>query len=297
MPDFEINTTKLHPRFGVEVHDLNLQNVTPEREYPALRDLFERHSLILFRGQQLNDEQHNDFAALFGPLEDRRKAAPRRRPPLPKVSNLSGSGTRLLGEDSVEVRDLKANQLWHTDSTFLPIPALANVIAARVVPSTGGETELVSTRAAWHDMPETMKSRVRDAVILHRLSHSRAKVDAELATQDHIVMWGDQQWRAIWPNPVTGEEALYIASHSYGIRGLDENHGQALIDELIGWCTQSRYVYTHRWRVGDVLIWDERATMHRGRPWPYEEERTMASCCVSVQQCDGLKNVQVADVS
>ena len=290
-------TTALTPYFGVEIHDINLLDVTAEKGYAEIREHFERHSLLLFRGQQLDDEQHNDFAALFGPLEDRNHTVAERRPPLPKVSNLKHDGDGLEAEDSIRVLDLKANQLWHTDSTFLPTPALANVIAARVVPSSGGETEIASTRAAWKDFPSTLKQKTRSAVLVHRLRHSRQQVDATLAVQDHIAKWTDQRWRAVWRNPVTGDDAVYVASHAAAVEGFDPVDGRALIDELIERCTQPEYVYRHQWRAGDVLVWDERATLHRGRPWPYNEERTMASCCVSAQACDGVEQVRPAVAS
>jgi alpha-ketoglutarate-dependent 2,4-dichlorophenoxyacetate dioxygenase len=200
----------------------------------------------------------------------------------------------VVSEDDHQVLNLKANQLWHTDSTFLPVPALANILAARVVPSTGGETEFVSTRAAWHDMPEALRARIRGKAIHHRYAHSRAKISGDLAKDDLFTMWQDQTWQAVWRNPVNGEEALYIASHAYAVDGMDEEEGRDLIDELVAWSTQERYVYSHRWQVGDVLIWDERATLHRGRPWPYGEPRTLASICVSVSDADGFASMRPA---
>jgi alpha-ketoglutarate-dependent 2,4-dichlorophenoxyacetate dioxygenase len=107
-------------------------------------------------------------------------------------------------------------------------------------------------------------------------------------------MWQDQAWRAVWRNPVNGEEALYVASHAFGVDGMGEAEGQALIDRMIAWSTQDRYVYTHRWRAGDVLVWDERATLHRGRPWPYDQPRTLASICISVRDVDGLAEMRPA---
>ena len=293
-----MKTTPLHSRFGLEVHDVDLREVTATSGYPEIRDAFERHSLLLFRGQELDDVRHNNFASLFGPLEDRPAdvsgTPPRETPPLPILSNLAKDGGGILDSGSLQVLNLKSTQLWHTDSTFLYTPALANIIAARVVPSSGGETELASTRAAWKDIPSHLRKRAENAVLMHSLSHSRIQLDALLAQQDYITQYDQQHWRAVWPNPVTGEEALYVASHAFGVDGLDPDAGQTLIDELIDWCTQPQYVYSHQWEVGDLLVWDERATMHRGRPWPYDEERTMASCCTSAQLCDGVDLVRSA---
>ncbi|HXP78253.1 MAG TPA: TauD/TfdA family dioxygenase [Stellaceae bacterium] len=188
--------------------------------------------------------------------------------------------------------NLVANQLWHTDSTFLPVPALANILAARVLSSTGGETEFASTRAAWRRMPESLKARLREAVLVHRNAHSRAKISLELSHQERSTRWADQRWRALWRNPINGQDALYIASHACAAVGIPDAEGQALIDEAIDFATRPGTVYTHAWRPGDVLIWDERAMLHRGRPWPYAEERTLASICVSARDVDGLDEMR-----
>ena len=286
----DLQITPLHERFGVEVHDADLRRVTAERGYAEIRDAFETHSVLLFREQALDDAGLLAFAALFGPLEVRSQAA---RPPAPAVAPVTnvGENDEVAAEDDLLVQDLKANQLWHTDSTFLPVPALANTIAARVVPSRGGETELASTRAAWQDMPVDLKEKVRDVVLVHRFTHSRAKISAQLAAREVYAMWEDQSWRALWRNPCTGEDALYVAAHACAVEGMSQVQGLAFIDELIGWATREEYVYSHRWRAGDVIIWDERATLHRGRPWPYEEERTLASVCISAGAEDGLDSV------
>ncbi len=287
-----MKTTPLHDRFGVEIHDIDLNDITAEAGYPKIRDAFETHSLLLFRDQSLGDDAHLAFGALFGPIENRSKGEIV-EPRMSTVTNVRGDDT-VAAEHDKQVLNLKANQLWHTDSTFLPVPALANIIAARVVPSTGGETELVSTRAAWRDMPEALKTRARDKVLHHRYAHSRAKVSADLADEELFTMWEDQAWRALWRNPVNGEDAVYIASHAFAVQGLDNAEGEALIAELIAWCTQDTYVYSHRWQSGDVLVWDERATLHRGMPWPYEEPRTLASICISARDVDGLDRMRSA---
>lgn len=286
-------TSPLHRDFGVEVHGIDLHDLTPTHLYPEVRDLFERHSLLLFRGQSLDDAAHLRFGQLFGPIEDRAMGAMGAAPRMDNVSNRLADGS-ISAADDFHTLNLIGNQLWHTDSTFLPVPALANILAARVLSSTGGETEFVSTRAAWRDMPERLKAPTRDAVLRHRASHSRSKINADLARLEKFTKWPDQLWKAIWRNPVTGEEALFIASHACAVEGMGVEEGQALIDALVAFCTTPERVYTHAWKPGDVLIWDERATLHRGRPWPYDEERTLASICVSVRDVDGLATMRAA---
>jgi len=289
-----VKTRPLHSRFGLIVEDVDLREVTATHLFPEIREAFERHSALLFPAQSLDDTHHIALAELFGPLENREAMAANDTSVefiVPVVSNETENGVRDAA--SLETLNLRANMLWHTDSTFLPIPALVNILTARVVPSSGGETELASTRAAWADMPAAMKDRLKDAILWHRLSHSRAKIAAELGALAEMTRWTDRPWRAVWPNPVTGDEALYIASHAFAVEGLGHREGLDLIDEATAFCTQETYVYSHAWTPGDVLIWDERAVLHRGRPWDYAEPRTLKSICCSATAADGLDSVRV----
>jgi alpha-ketoglutarate-dependent 2,4-dichlorophenoxyacetate dioxygenase len=283
----ELQLTPLHPQFGVEVLGVDLRTLTPTHLYPEVRAAFEEHSLLVFRNQQVdNDEAHLAFGSLWGPIEDRAYGAMGDAPRMDNVTNRLADNT-IAAADDLHTLNLLGNQLWHTDSTFLPVPALANILAARVLSDTGGETEFVSTRAAWRDLPAALRDRIGGRVIRHRLAHSRAKISPMLEAQ-HRAKWPDQTWPAVLTNAVNGAEALYIASHSCGIEGMPDDEAQPLLEELIDFCTQPERIYSHQWRLGDVLVWDERATMHRGRPWPYEQERTLASICISVTNADGL---------
>ena len=180
-----MHLTPLHPRFGVEVHDVDLRQATAGDGYPAIRDAFESHSLLLFRDQSLDDETHLALGALFGPIEDRSMGMSGPKSRMDNVSNRRDDGS-ILPENDLHTLHMKANQLWHTDSTFLPAPALANILAARVVSSKGGETEFASTRAAWQDLPAPMKARIEHAVLRHRYAHSRSKISLELAKLDSL---------------------------------------------------------------------------------------------------------------
>ncbi len=286
------STSPLHPRFGKVIHDVDLRDVTEEYLYPEIRKLFEDHSALLFPAQSLDDHHHTELAKLFAPLENREAMAGLNE--AFKVSSVSNeTETGVTDAEALHTLNLQANMLWHTDSTFLPLPALLNILTAKVVPSSGGETELASTRAAWADMPDALKAPLRDAIIWHRLSHSRDRISKELGALPEMRQWPDRPWKAVWTNPTNGAEALYIASHSFAIEGMGLAQGQKLIDEAIEFCTQPEYVYSHSWNVGDVLIWDERSMLHRGQPWPYNEPRSLKSICCSVTDADGLQSVKV----
>lgn len=282
-------TTPINPQFGVEVSGAPLSDFVPSGRFDELRALFEEHSVLLFRKQNFSDEAHLELARAFGPIEDRK--ADERKPgeefTIPKVTN-EQSDKSLKGADDLHKLHLESNFLWHADSTFIPTPALTNIITARVVATEGGQTELASTRAAWAAMPEELRARIRGRGIWHHYSTSRAKISPELAKHPMFHKWPATHWNALWTNPVNGHEALYIASHAYKVDGYDDAESQSLLDELMDFCTQPKFTYSHNWEVGDVLIWDQRATLHRGRPWPYEQPRTLSSICCSVTKTDGI---------
>ena len=279
----------LHRDFGVEIDGIDLRDAATH--YARIREAFEEHSVLLFRNQRLDDEVHLALGRLFGVIEIRQKNPQEHEARMSMVSNRRNDG-RVLSEQDSRLMHLKANQLWHTDSTFLPAPALANILAARKLPTSGGETEFVSTRAAWRDLPDVTRTRVRNVVLRHRYTHSRQAVSPAAAALDEVTMWPETTWRAVWPNPVNGMEALYIASHVCGVVGMGEREGRQLIDELVAFTTEPGRIYSHQWSSGDVIIWDERATMHRGRPWPYDQERTLASICITASEVDGLGAVR-----
>lgn len=177
----ELKTSPLTDSFGVILPEFDLREVTRPGLFPLIRSLFETHSALLFPAQEISDDLHLKLAGLFGPIEDRlkdeRKEGEAYRIPL--VSNVTDAG--LSGEMDLHTLNLQANFLWHADSTFMPTPALANILIARVLPDSGGATELASTRAAWAEMPEDLKNRLRGRRLRHRYAHSRARISPELA--------------------------------------------------------------------------------------------------------------------
>ena len=283
----------LHPKYGVRIEGLDLRGLD-DTGFAELRALFEAHSVLFLPGQEISDEDHIALARRFGPLEDRNaeNLTADASFKVPEVSNIRDDGS-VSGEMDLHTLQLKANMLWHADSTFLPTPALTNILIARVVTKTGGATELCSTRAAWADMPEDLRARLRDKAFWHHYSHSRSKISAELAAQPMFHKWPAQLWKAVWANPVNGAEALYIASHAFAVDGMEDCEGAALIEEAMEYVTQPQFVYAHHWTPGDVLIWDQRAVLHRATPWNYDEPRKLTSICVSATDADGVADMRM----
>jgi alpha-ketoglutarate-dependent 2,4-dichlorophenoxyacetate dioxygenase len=186
----------------------------------------------------------------------------------------------------------KANQLWHTDSSFKRVPALASILSARVIPARGGETEYVSTRQAFARLDEALRNRLQYAFAWHDYAHSRSQIAPDLASPEERAALPPQRWRMVWTNPVNGRGAIYLASHAYGVEGMEAAAGKKLIDELMEIATQPGTSYLHQWRQGDVVMWDNRATMHRGRPWPAHEPRLMVRTTISATAADGLDTMR-----
>lgn len=288
-----LEVRSLSERFGVEILNLDANTIT-EDNFHLVREAFEQHSALLFRRQALTDESHLRIARLFGPIEDRK--ADERRPgesfDIPKVSNVTEDGST-TGEMDLQTLQLQANFQWHCDSTFMPVPALVNILTARIVTETGGATELASTRSAFSDMSEDRRTELRSTLLTHHYSHSRKRISAELAALPMFHKWPAQKWPAVWKNPVNGCEAVYVASHAFAVNGQEGEEPQEWINQLVAECTQAQYVYAHNWQVGDVMIWDQRAVLHRGTPWPYDQPRTLSSICSSATSSDGLDEMRL----
>ena len=282
----------LGPDFGAEVRGVALVDVAAsDAAYQAVRAAFEEHSLLLFRDQETTDDVQAAFSRAFGPLERVKIGSEGVGTFYNRLHNLAPDGA-LAPETSRQALTARANQLWHTDSSFKQTPALASVLSARVVPQNGGETEFASTRQAWTRLSPSVQDRVRGSVATHAYAHSRDQIDPGLATEPERAALPPVKWRMVWPNPVNGRFALYIASHAYAIEGLGDEEARVLLDELIADATRPEHTYQHRWRQGDVLMWDNRATMHRGRPWPHDQARSMVRTTISAVEADGLAEVR-----
>ena len=282
----------LGPAFGVEVRGVALADVAAsDKAYQSVRAAFEEHSVLLFRHQEITDDVQAVFSRAFGPLERVKVDSEGAGTFYLRLHNIARDGT-LVPETHRQALTARANQLWHTDSTFKKTPALASVLSARVVPRHGGDTELTSTREAWSRLSPGVRSRLRDAVVTHAYAYSRGQIAPDLMTASEREALPPVRWRITWRNPVNGRIALYIASHAYAVEGLNDGEARALLDELIAVATRPECVYQHHWRPGDVLMWDNRATMHRGRRWPQDEPRSMVRTTISAVEADGLAEVR-----
>ena len=239
----------------------------------------------------MTDEAQLAFSRRFGPLEVTKVGSQGVGTNLVILSTIDENGKVVPADHRLALRN-KANQLWHTDSTFKRVPALASVLSARVIPARGGETEYVSTRLAWERLEEALRKRLEKSFAWHDYAHSRGKIAPDLASTEERAALPPQCWRMVWRNPVNGRSALYLASHAYAIEGMEQTAAQKLLAELMDAATAPGLSYVHAWRKGDVVMWDNRATMHRGRPWPAHEARLMVRTTISATEADGLESVR-----
>jgi alpha-ketoglutarate-dependent 2,4-dichlorophenoxyacetate dioxygenase len=282
----------LGPGFAAEVRGATLGEIAAgEAAYEAVRAALDEHSVLVFRDQSVSDDVQIEFSRRFGPLEVTKVGTQGEGTHLVILSTIDADG-RVVPVDHRLALSNKANQLWHADSTFKPVPALASVLSARVIPATGGETEYVSTRLAWERLDPALRHRLENGFAWHDYAHSRGKVAPSLASPAERSALPPQCWRMAWRNPANGRTALYMASHAYAIDGMDPAAAQRLLAELIDAATAPGLSYLHSWRNGDVVMWDNRATMHRGRPWPAREPRLMVRTTIQATAADGLETMR-----
>jgi alpha-ketoglutarate-dependent 2,4-dichlorophenoxyacetate dioxygenase len=282
----------LGPGFGAELRGVTLADVaSDDAVYAAARAAFEEHSVLVFRDQEVTDELQLAFSRRFGPPEVTKVGSQGTGSHFVILSTIGSDGMVVPPDHRLSLRS-KANQLWHTDSSFKRVPALTSILSARTIPANGGETEYVSTRLAFERLDPGMRNRLQSSFAWHDYAHSRSQIAPDLASPEERAALPAQCWRMVWKNPVNGRGAIYLASHAYAIEGMEKAAGKKLIDELMAFATASGTSYLHQWRRGDVVMWDNRATMHRGRPWPAHEARLMVRTTIYATEADGVDTMR-----
>jgi alpha-ketoglutarate-dependent 2,4-dichlorophenoxyacetate dioxygenase len=282
----------LGPGFAAELRGIRLAEITTDNDaYREARAAFEQHSVLVFRDQEVSDESQVAFSSRFGPLEVTHVASQGAGTNLVILSTIGTDGKVVPEDHRLALRN-RANQLWHSDSTFKSVPALASVLSARIIPEHGGETEFVSTRIAWDRLDPHLRTRLENAFAWHDYSYSRGKIDANIVAAEERAALPPHCWRMAWKNPINGRTALYIASHACAIEGMEQAAAQTLLADLMEAATARGSSYVHTWRQGDVVMWDNRATLHRGRPWPAHEARLMVRTTIAATVADGLESVR-----
>ncbi|HEV3348859.1 MAG TPA: TauD/TfdA family dioxygenase [Methylomirabilota bacterium] len=262
---------KLHPCFAAEVGPVDLKTVRDETTLARIRSGMDEFAVLVFRDQIWSDVEHLDFAQrLDGRLHTKLgiSALQKNRlgnEALGDISNLDESGEIMKSDNRRRMYGL-GNRLWHTDASFQDPPGRYSMLSAKVVPPVAADTEFADMRAAHDALPEDERARLEGLRVHHSIAYSRQTLGFEFSENEQEALQG-----AIHPLvrtiPRSNRRSLYLASHASRIIDWPVPEGRLLLRELIEHATQPRFVYRHQWRVGDLVIWDNRATMHRARPF------------------------------
>ncbi len=257
--------------FGATVTGVSLASLT-DADFAPIHAAFLDHGFLLFPGQFLSDEENVVFGRRFGELEF--AAAP--------MSNQErlddGSLGRVYDIDSQRMRTNVGNEAWHTDSTYKPISSKCAMLSAVVVPEADGETELADLRAGYAALDQATKDRIAGLSAYHSTQYSQANDVGDFPPEDDGGIYhGEAYLRPLVKvHPETGVPNLFVGRHAFGIPGLDRAESRQLIRSLVDFVVSDpARVYTHRWRPGDTLLWDNRAIAHRARPYDYAEPRVL----------------------
>ena len=275
----------LHPLFAAEATGIDLRAPPDAATLAGIVAALDRYAVLVLPAQPLTDDQQIAFSRRLGPLETTIKAyradhKPRLDLHISDVSNLD-ENNRVLAENDRRRMNGLGNRLWHTDSSFKPVPARYSLLSARTVPAEGGETEFADLRAAWDALPEPMQRRIEGLVAEHSILHSRGTIGFTDFSEEERARLQPVPQTLVRTHPGSGRKTLYLASHAGAIRGMNLPEARLLLLDLMEHATQRPFVYRHRWRVGDLVIWDNRCTLHRARPYDLSVPRDMHRTTVS----------------
>ena len=265
--------------FAGVVSGIDLTKPPSPQDVAAVHDGMDKFGVLVFHDQPINDDQQLVFSRALGPLEQATGdiAAPQDRRmsmDLNDISNLDKSNKILARDDRRRLFSL-GNQLWHSDSSFKPVPAKYSILSARRIPSSGGNTEFADMRAAYDALEDADKREVHDLICLHSQLFSRSVLGFTDFTEAEREKWAPVRQRLVRRHPSTGRLSLYLSSHAGAIEGWPVPEARALLRELTEHATQRQFVYVHVWREHDLVMWDNRVTMHRARRYEHTEVRDL----------------------
>ena len=267
------------PFFAGVVTGIDLRHPLSPAEVEAVHKGMDQYGVLVFHDQPIDDEQQLVFSRALGPLEQATGdiAAPQDRRmsmDLNDISNLDKNNKILARDDRRRLFGL-GNMLWHSDSSFKDVPAKYSLLSARTIPDTDGNTEFADMRAAYDSLDDRTKAEVRNLICSHSQIFSRGILGFTDFTDDERMKWAPVRQRLVRKHPRSGRLSLYLSSHAGGIEGWPVPEARAFLRDLNEHATQRKFVYAHRWTKGDLVMWDNRATMHRARRYDHTQVRDM----------------------
>lgn len=274
-----MNINQLHPHFAAEVTGLTLTADLDDSVIDALKAALEKYAILVIRDQQaLTDDVQIEVCRRFGTLQRsitvHREDTERRlkRDELSDISNVDEKGERMQEGDKRRLLQ-KPARLWHSDNSFRSPPGLFTFLAAKIVPPEGGNTEFADMRAAYDALSPEMQRKIAGLQVRHSLAWSREQAGAPPLSESEQANIPESVQPLVRFHPGSGRTSVYLSSHGRDVLGMDPAEGRALLEELNAFATQPEFVYSHKWREGDFVVWDNRTTMHRATPFPEEKYR------------------------
>jgi len=274
---FEVN--QLHPLFVGEVRGIDLSKPVDSDTFDALIAAWDKYAVLVLHDQDIDDAQQMAFSERLGPLARTSRVLkpgykPRLDPRMADISNLD-ENSRIMGIDNPRRLQGISNRLWHTDNAFRRTASKYSLLSARSVPSEGGETEFADMRAAYDALPDKMKAFLEDKIAIHSMNYSRDMLGFTQYSREERDGLPAVPHVMVRTHPGSGRKSLYLASYAHEIEGMPTPEARILIHDLIEHATQPQFVYTHRWRDGDIVMWDNRCTMHRARAFDGTQRRDL----------------------
>ncbi|MFT6582036.1 MAG: alpha-ketoglutarate-dependent 2,4-dichlorophenoxyacetate dioxygenase [Alphaproteobacteria bacterium] len=262
-----ITVTPLAETFAAEVRGVDLRNPLSSADVADIQAAFDEHGIIVLPDQIIDDDQQITYSRNFGELETSirfNRDGGSTRPELSYIGNVDKNGDLYpIGDE----RGLPGTERWHSDSSFRTVPAYASLLSARIVPPTGGETEFADLRGAWDALPADMQNRAKGQTVIHDLIKSRKVSTDQNVGESEQKRLPPVRQALVRPHPKNGRKAIYIGAHAIEIEGWPEDESRAFLDTLTEHATQPKFVYRHKWRKGDLVMWDNTRAVHRRCAW------------------------------
>jgi alpha-ketoglutarate-dependent 2,4-dichlorophenoxyacetate dioxygenase len=265
---------KLHPDFGARITGVDLRAVPPEEVLAEIRAAIDDYSIVCFPDQPLDDARQLAFTRSLGEPEPNHVILGQegRVVYFGTIGNVMEDGSK-LGNDHKRTKFQTGNNLWHSDSSFREVPSKFSIMCAYEVPEEGGLTQFVSQRAAYRRLPDEMKKKIDPLQAVHDYVFSRSKVGPDAVTPSHAASLPPVRQKLVRQNPRTGEKNYFIGSHAKEIAGWGFEDSRVLLDDLLDRATRDAHVYSHAWKPGDLVVWDNRCLLHRGSGYDADKYR------------------------
>lgn len=277
--NLEIKPLHSDPNFAAEISGIDTKTPLTREQIAAIDAAMDRHAVLVFRNQPMDQDQQIAWTSQFGQLDEGFKRVTGKNPrlkyhELADISNLGPDG-KVVGRDHKRIVGNIANQLWHADSSFQKPRAKYSMLSCVVPPSWGGETEYADMRAAYDALPDRMKKELEGLVAEHYALHSRFLLGDTDYTEEQRNAIPPVQWPIVQTHAGSKRKHLFIGVHASHVLGMTVAEGRMLLMDLLEHATQPAFVYRHEWRPGDLVIWDNRCTLHRGRRYDLSERREL----------------------